>query len=239
MHSRNSFITLTYNQEHLPEDQGLNVKHWQDFAKRLRKKLGPFRFIHCGEYGDRSLRPHYHACIFGLNFREDRKPFGNSSGHPLYTSQTLSDAWKWGYCTIGELTFDSAAYVASYCFKKANGKTAEARYTRLDTSTGEQWAVQPEYATMSRNKGLGQTWFDKYASDIYPHDFAIAKGQKFRPPKFYDRLLEKQNPTLWEEIQARRKTHVRSNPQELTAPRLEVKEEILKRSIQQHAKEHL
>ncbi len=235
LHPRNCFITLTYSPEALPEDQGLNVKHWQDFAKRLRHTLGPFRFLHCGEYGERSLRPHYHACIFGLNFKEDRQPLGNPSGHPLFTSQTLTDTWRHGFVSIGELTFDSAAYVASYVFKKANGPTLEARSERLDPETGEIWKVKPEYATMSRRPGLGQKWFDKYKSDLYPGDFAIAKGQKFRPPKYYDRLLEKTDPTLWSEIQARRKTHVRSNPLELTAPRQEVREEILKRKHRQRA----
>jgi len=212
MHERNSFVTLTYNDENLPEDHGLNVKHWQDFATRLRKKMGPFRFLHCGEYGDDNLRPHYHACLFGHDFTQDSVPYGNPDGHALQLSQTLHDLWGKGFVTIGELTFDSAAYVASYVFKKLNGKTRVERYTRTDTSTGEQWDVAPEYATMSRRPGLGATWFEKYQSDVYPADVAIAKGQKFRPPKYYDGLLAEQNPQLWEKMQEKRAKHVKKNP---------------------------
>ncbi len=237
LHTRNSFITLTYSPEELPENQGLNVKHWQDFAKRLRHTLGPFRFLHCGEYGEKNLRPHYHACIFGLNFKEDRQSLGNPHGHPLFTSQTLTDTWRHGFVSIGELTFDSAAYVASYVFKKTNGPESDAADERLDPETGELWSVKKPYATMSRRPGLGQKWFDKYKGDLYPGDFAIAKGQKFRPPKYYDRLLEKSDPSLWQSIQAKRKAHLLRTPAELSAPRLETKEELLRLTIEKRARD--
>lgn len=232
MHDQNSFVTLTYNDEHLPEDHGLDVKHWQDFAKRLRKRSGPFRFLHCGEYGEKNLRPHYHACIFGHDFRADRTPLGNPTGKPLYASPTLSELWPFGFSAIGELTFDSAAYVASYCFSKTTGNRKEGQWQRLDTDTGECWEVKPTYATMSRRPGLGTSWFEKFKGDLYPHDYAVAKGQKFRPPRFYDELLAKSDPKLWEGIQARRRQHVRAKPEELKPARQEIREEILRRKQQ-------
>lgn len=239
MHEQNSFVTLTYDDENLPADNGLVVKHWQDFAKRLRKKMGPFRFLHCGEYGEKTLRPHYHACLFGHDFRTDRQPIGNPSGHPLYMSPDLEELWGKGFVSIGELTFDSAAYVASYVFKKTNGETAERRNERVDERTGEVWAVKGEYATMSRRPGLGAAWFAKYSSDIYPHDFAVAKGQQFRPPKFYDQLLKERDPGAWEKIHTRRAQHVRERPEEATTERKEVKEEILRRKQKENANRHL
>ena len=76
LHRFSSFITLTYNDEHLPSDRSLNVEHFQRFMKRLRKHLEPLkiRFFHCGEYGDKFRRPHYHAIVFGYDF-PDRIPF--------------------------------------------------------------------------------------------------------------------------------------------------------------------
>lgn len=239
MHARNSFVTLTYNNEHLPEDQSVDVEHWQKFAKRVRKEYGPFRFLHCGEYGEKTLRPHYHAVIFGLNFHEDRAKIGNPSGHPLYASPTLARLWPWGFSAIGDVTFDSAAYVASYTFKKTKGPAEEAQNQRIDTSTGEVWSVKSPYATMSRNKGLGTTWFEKYRGDLYPHDYAIAKGQKFRPPKFYDRMLEKSDPDLWEEIKEKRKVHVLQSPQELSQARQDTKEEVLRRKAKLYSTRNL
>lgn len=232
MHERNSFVTLTYNEASLPEDHGLNVKHWQDFAKRVRKQNGPFRFLHCGEYGEKTLRPHYHACIFGLNFHEDRVPIGNQSGHPLYASSALAELWPHGFSAIGDISFDSAAYVASYTFKKTNGDLEAAQAERVDTETGEVWSVKSPYATMSRRPGLGTSWYEKYKGDLYPHDYAVAKGQKFRPPKFYDKLLAKEDPKLWQEVQDRRRQHVRDKPEELTREREETREEILRRKQQ-------
>ena len=74
LHIYNCFITLTYDPEHLPDDGSLDIKHFQKFMKRLRDKLHPLRirFFHCGEYGDKTRRPHYHALIFGYSF-PDRK----------------------------------------------------------------------------------------------------------------------------------------------------------------------
>ncbi len=222
MHEQNSFVTLTYNDQCLPSDHSLDVKHWQGFAKRLRKNKGPFRYLHCGEYGDENGRPHYHACIFGLDFSEDRIPFTQK----LYISAELQRLWPHGFATIGNLTFDSAAYVAAYALKKATGQNADERYERVDPSTGECWAVKPDYATMSLKPGLGKSWFDKFTSDVYPDDFVVLKGQKFRPPQYYDRLLEKENPQLYTKMLLKRRQHVNDKPEDHTDTKLQVKEKI-------------
>ncbi len=226
MHTQNAFLTLTYNNQNLPEDHGLNVTHWQKFAKRLRKKKGSFRFLHCGEYGDQSLRPHYHACIFGLDFSEDRVPFQKNQGHTLHISAELQNLWPHGFATIGELTFDSAAYTAAYCLKKATGQTTDQRYERVDPETGETWNVKPDYATMSLKPGLGRTWFEKYADDVYPEDVVILKGSKFRPPKYYDQLLQKERPELHEKMLQKRRSKVRASSTDHTEERLQVREQV-------------
>ena len=142
--------------------------------------------------------------------------------------------WGKGFVTIGDLTFDSAAYVASYTMKKANlptsknpevlerQRTTYRRYERTDTETGETWNVKPEYATMSRRPGLGSSWFEKYKGDIYPHDFAIGNGQKFRPPKYYDTLLEQEDKPKFQEIQETRRRHINQKPEEQTPERRDV-----------------
>ena len=94
----NSFITLTYDQVNLPDHASLEVEHWQLFAKRLRKNVGPFRYYHCGEYGEDTQRPHYHAVIWGQDFLRDRMLYKTSSGHKLYTSKTLDETWQKGKC---------------------------------------------------------------------------------------------------------------------------------------------
>jgi len=235
MHEETSFLTLTYDKEHLPKDHSVRVKDWQDFAKRVRKNKGPFRFFHCGEYGKENLRPHYHACMFGHDFHGDRTLHDQKGGHPLWISEELSGLWQNGFSTIGSLSFDSAAYVAGYCVKAKTGEGQKESLERVNFETGEVTIVKAEYATMSRNKGLGYTWYEKYKDEVYPDDYVVMKGQKFRPPAYYDSLLEKEDPTLWEKIQQRRQAFVATNEDYQKPSRLEAKEKVLTAKIQQYS----
>lgn len=220
-----SFITLTYDAEHLPGDNSINVRDWQLFAKRLRKALGAFRFLHCGEYGEERGRAHYHALLFGIDFHEDRLPLPQSGQHTRWSSQKLEEIWGKGRVEIGSVTFDSAAYCARYALKKVGGLAEEAHYQRVDADTGEIFQIKKEYATMSRRPGLGTSWFEKYWEDVYPDDFVVMKGQKMRPPKFYDGLLEKKNPELLEKLKLMRRQ--KQNKSEETYERREVRRKCL------------
>lgn len=234
MHRSSCFLTLTYDNKHLPKDRSVDVRHWQLFAKKLRRKKGPFRFLHCGEYGEKNQRPHYHACIFGHDFHEDRT-MHKKEGHPLWISEELGELWGNGFSTIGTLTFDSAAYVAGYCVKKSTGKQAKDAYTRLDKETGELWEVKPDYATMSRRPGLGYEWYQKFKADVYPEDVVIQKGQVFRPPAYYDTLLEKEDPELWEKIQSKRKQIVKHDHDYQDECRLLSKEKVLESKMSMYS----
>jgi len=227
LYPRNAFITLTYDQEHLPENQSISVREWQLFAKRLRKAIGPFRFLACGEYGDTTLRPHYHACVFGINFADDRVPWKQNGEHWLFLSETLQKTWNKGFTSIGSLTFDSAAYVARYVMKKRHGEQAKKRYERVAANTGEVWEVEPEFAVMSRRPGLGKPWFDQFLEDVYPDDYVVAKGQKFRPPKYYDQLLQTKDPDLLRRLKRRRLEKATEDPWEDTEERRAVKDKNL------------
>ncbi len=193
-HKRNSFLTLTYDKEHLPDDGGLNVKHWQLFAKQVRNKIGDFRFYHCGEYGGDQLRPHYHACIFGLDFSEDREICEMSGDYPLYKSKQLQECWKYGYVWIGDFSFETAAYVARYCMAKLTGERAI-----------EYGGLKPEYSTMSNRPGIGKAWYKKYGSQAHHMDSVFINGKDLPMPSYYDRLLEKDHPEVLERLKTARK----------------------------------
>lgn len=203
LHERNCFVTLTYSPANIPADWSVDVTVWQDFAKRVRRELGPFRFLHCGEYGSKTLRPHYHACMFGVDFgRLDWIPVKPG----LWTSLSLSERWGLGQVTVGDVTWQSAAYVARYVMSKATGKLRESRYERVDSETGECWQVAPEYSTMSRRPGLGAKWFERfYESDVAPRDAVVHDGKSYRVPKFYDRLLEASDPERVASLKAKRR----------------------------------
>lgn len=219
MHDQNSFLTLTYNDKHLPDNESLVLEDFQKFMKRLRKHIKDkvddrtIKYFHCGEYGELKGRPHYHAIIFGFEFSDTRFLRRSKSGYDLYTSDTLDSLWKKGYCQIGEVTFDSCAYVARYITKKLGyGDKPEwqKKYIEkygLDLQTGEILKKE-EYITMSRREGIGKGWFEKYHSDIYPEGILNRKGFECKPPKYYDDKFEILDPKEYEKLKKRRKNQI-------------------------------
>ena len=177
MYESNCFITLTYSDENLkkmcPLTEGgysLVRKHAQDFIKRLREKFARgwkyfdkfgkehvvkfdnVRVFGCGEYGDRNGRPHFHFCLFNCAF-PDRENIGGRHGFKYYSSKCLQDLWPYGFSSVCDFSFETAAYVARYQTKKVTGKLADSHYRgRLP-----EFAVYP-----NRGGGLGKPWFDKY-----------------------------------------------------------------------------
>ena len=207
---RNVFITLTYRPECLPLDAVLVKKDFQDFMKRLRKRFGAgIRFFHCGEYGKRKGRPHYHAILFNFDF-EDRVAEEFRNGHQYYSSPSLDDLWGKGIARIGEVTLESCGYVARYVNKKLDD---DVRYEILDLETGEISLKPREYATMSRRPGIGRLWYDRFAlGDVYPHDRVVYKGKELRPPRYYDSLFQIDDPVSFEEIKRKRKSALNLKP---------------------------
>lgn len=202
--------------------------------KRLRFHFGDkkIRFFHCGEYGEKYGRPHYHAILFGIDF-DDKQLHTIINGNRLYTSPTLEKLWPYGYSSIGNVTFESAAYVARYIMKKVTGDQADEHYSVINEETGEILYKQPEYTTMSRRPGIAAGWFEQYADDVYPKDFVTVRGKKMRPPKFYDRLMEKTRPYEIEDIKAARVEKAREHSLNNTPERLHVREQVQKLKLKQ------
>lgn len=197
MHSASSFITLTYSDEHLPSDYSVHLDILQKFMKRLRKELHKsyltkVKFYACGEYGDEEQRPHYHLIIFGFDFSPDRKIWTVTKDGPLYTSPTLDKVWPFGFTTIGQVTYQSAGYVAGYLkARSSEGDTfAINKYTRTHPVTGDVVTVQPEFGTMSG--GLGLSFIKKFKSDYFPSDFFVVDGKEIAVPRYYQLKLEEE-----------------------------------------------
>lgn len=245
MHESNCFITLTFNDEHLPRNGSLDVRYFQLFMKRLRKKFGAgIRFYHCGEYGSHFGRPHFHACLFNFDF-QDKYLWKITNNVPLFRSKDLEDLWtdphtgeSYGYSSVGNVTFESAAYVARYIMKKITGDMAEDHYSIVDPDTGEILMLKPEYTTMSRRPGIGATWFEKYASDVYPGDFVVLNGKKMRPPKFYDGLYELAYPEDMADLRKNRTLQAEKHFDNNTPERLSVRERITLDRIRRLPRNH-
>lgn len=222
----NAYITLTYSPEHLPPYGSLQLRDFQLFMKRLRKRFGRnIRFFHCGEYGAKLGRPHYHACIFNFDF-EDKYYFTTINGFDLYRSQALEELWPFGFSTIGEVNFRSAAYVARYILKKVNGDAADHHYSFVDAD-GQIRIKAAEYVTMSRRPGIASWWLEQYFDDVYPSDGVVVHGKKCKPPRFYDNQLAEVDPYMFDDVKFERFQRAQKNLDSNTQERLNVRHEVM------------
>lgn len=216
MHTQNSFLTLTYSDEALPVDLSLSTdviqKFWKKMRKHIYKETGQLiKHYSAGEYGDgtgqRAINPHYHACLFGYDFPDKKYYKKTENGDVLYTSQTLEKIWGYGFCPIGDVSFESAGYVARYTLKKVYGDDADKHYSgRL-----------PEQSWSSN--GLGESWFLQWYSDVYPSDQIVIDGRVMMPPPYYDELCKKYLPDLWTTVSNNRAGKINNKKNNLVLER--------------------
>lgn len=227
-YKHNYFITLTYDEYNVPRDdeivdkktgevyqndnwlQGhLVPEHWSKFEKDLRRYFEyhynhtGIRFYACGEYGGQTHRPHYHAVIMNLPIPlEELKIHSMSNGNPIFECPIIEKIWGKGFISLAEVNWDTCAYVARYVMKKQKGaKTREQYFENGQT---------PEFVRMSRMPGIGKDFYDANFQDIYSHDEIIIKGhrekiQPVKPPKYFDKLFDKEHHDLMEKIKNTRK----------------------------------
>lgn len=215
MFEDNVFITLTLNDENLPFGNSLDKTHFPTFIRSLRKKTkAKIRYYMCGEYGDKTERPHYHAILFGYKF-PDATLWNIRKGNRVYRSELLESTWTLGNSEIGSVTMQSAGYVARYLLKKQNGEYGARHYAIPDPESGVLTTDLrvPEFTTMSLKPGIGKKWFLKHQGDVFPHDYCVAPdGRKIQTPKYYRELLAKINPDLYESLKSTRIEKARNNP---------------------------
>ncbi len=258
------FITLTYDRKNLPPDHSLKVNHWQEFCKSLRYNMSKctthddhkckackprqsLRFLHSGEYGEPTpknkfiARPHYHAALFGVDFRGDWREYErNKQGDMVYESKTLTDLWGKGMCTVGNLTHLSAGYIAGYMLKKITGEKADEHYEKVGLEhDGEVTKRKPEYATMSLRPGLGRLWIERNHGEVYPRDEVISQGHPARPPAYYDRYLKEISESDHKQLLERRRKAGNARKEEQTPERLAIRERVHMARLQHNKRETL
>ncbi len=175
-HDSSYFVTITYDDEHLPLRSWVDTetgecgnvstllkRDFQLFMKRLRKAYSlkysnPLRYFAAGEYGNTTLRPHYHAIIFGL-ILDDLQFYKTYNGFNYYNSAFLDSCWQnRGFIVVAKACWETCAYTARYIMKKQKGNSA---------SVYEYYNLEPEFSLMSRKPGIGRSYFDKNADNIY------------------------------------------------------------------------
>jgi hypothetical protein len=244
-HEKKCFLTLTYDDLHLPENNQLVVKHLQDFMKKLRRRLNykhkksesdylKLRYFACGEYGETSLRAHYHMILYGCDFSDRKKHSKSSSGDQLWKSEVLDEIWGHGHCLIGSVTPQSCGYVARYIMKKVTGSQANDHYAAVNPSTGEWYLQKPEFVVMSRRPGIGQAYYEKYKDEIFASDSIVINGNEVPVPTYYTKLLAKENSDKHEETLFKRSQRANTPQQRKnsTRARLDARETCHKSKIQ-------
>lgn len=153
------FLTLTYNEEHLPKTGDLSKRDLQLFIKRLRKKNPGIRYFAVGEYGSDFDRPHYHAVIFNL-----------------LALNLVTESWKdshgkdMGFIVGSRATLGRIRYMVSYM--------------ALPQALSHR---EPAFRLMSRNPGIGSSYIQKMGelhrarSDCVVYDFDCPNAM----PRYY------------------------------------------------------
>lgn len=229
MHDHAWFITLTYDNHKIPEHGTLNPADLSLFFRTLRKdhERGTISYYACGEYGDTTERPHYHAVLFGAPFL-DRTIWNDYPGNPVWTSEALEHYWPHGLSQFGAVTPGSAAYVAGYVRKKLSKRHHPDAYLRVDGDTGELVEVQQEFSRMSLNPAVGRRWIEKYWKDVYPADRVILNGREYKPPRYYDKWMAEHHPHVLLDVKVKRDREAKHLEEET----LQAKEKIHKARTQ-------
>ena len=221
----NFFVTLTISDENLKDhfydeiltpngitycDDGTwgaslvkdDIKKFnKDLREHWRTKYGEtnIRFYMCGEYGSLYGRPHYHMILFNIDIR-DLEIFKITPEGILYRSKEIEKIWGKGYVSIAEVNMLTCQYVAGYVLKKYRN------------SWGDEYYYQegriPEYHNESRRPGIGKDYYEKHKNEIYTTDEIIIAGSAMskptKPPKYYDRLYDLEEPVNLKKIKAQR-----------------------------------
>jgi len=232
MYDENCFITLTYDQENLPKGGTLVKEDFTAFLKRLREHVSrkedkTFRFYMCGEYGEKYARPHYHAILFGYDFKDKIATFTGKKNID-YMSDELTKIWGKGRATIGTVTQQSCGYVASYVLKKTKKPKSNDGWEKLFNI--RQDIRIPEYSQMSRDGFIGKPWLEQFYKDVYGvDDFVVIDNKKYQIPRAYDEWYKKQYPYFY--VKRKLQRQERAKNLIVTAKNLCDKEKNLKSAL--------
>lgn len=234
-----SFLTLTYNNQNLPEDHSIRVEEVQGFMKRLREfydrvyGIQNLKFFACGEYGENFHRPHYHIVILGTDFCEPERLKQQHTtdahlqldrldsidpdltrapikrGPQLYETRALNKLWKKGYIVAGTCTAQSVAYTARYSTKKLL-----VQYKKVDRNTIEIERDGQNKKVRSEfirmSKGFGEEYLDRYYPEIYENNRVSFGNDKFIIPRYFDKKMQSKHPEDWLKIANARQEYLES-----------------------------
>ena len=222
---QNWFVTLTYDEENIKYNEEITTsqgitytsEEWkgtldtadlEKFLHNLRQYMSRkgiqkdgIRYMACGEYGEERERPHYHLILFNCNLPQESFYKPRIINHETYwQNKIIEKCWKHGISNISEASWNNIAYCSRYITKKITGKQSEEYYA-------EKGQIK-EFFRTSRMPGIGKGYYDKYKDKIYKNDEIIIHNKTgtiaTKPPKYFDKLYEAENPKAMEKIKRKR-----------------------------------
>ena len=220
------FVTFTYSDENLPyrfvDNYIIPVlvkKDCQLFFKRLRKALfgnkkGDLKYFLSGEYGEKTLRPHYHAIIYNLPL-DDLRIWKVKRKYIYYNSDFLSKIWGKGFVVVGIVNNTTVSYTCSYTLKKVGFLSS------IETSLEEVERLRPfglsyrllkayiganiiprPFALMSRRKAIGRQYFDDNIEEVKQGlpSFNLSKVS------YYDNVLKNVDEEAFDDLKDTRRS---------------------------------
>lgn len=181
-HEEACFVTLTYNDESIPNGWNFDKSHCQKFLKSIRKRTGKkVRFFLSSEYGDKNGRPHYHAILFGVGVGD---------------INSLEAAWSdkgrsRGFVTVYTVNRERCNYVAKYTTKKLMGESA---------SYYKEAGVTPEFCLSSRRPGIGADYVKEFGHEFGTRGYLVCKGSKHPIPRYFKKRLAIDDPVALQNL---------------------------------------
>lgn len=196
MHQDNIFITLTYDEQNL-ESPRLIYEHWQLFIKSLRERVARgikdkdtrnqlyIPYMVTGEYGEETKRPHWHAILFNYAPQDPKAKYTSDRGDRVFESETLTKLWKRGSVEYGDVTMESASYVARYAAKK------------LVHGADQDHDYHPIHKT-SCKRAIGRSWIEKYHKHTFENGYIVLpNGSVTKIPRYYNDWYKEHHFDKW------------------------------------------
>lgn len=256
---RTAFITLTYNEENLPENGDLRRSDWKKFADKLRAyvkrkyKIDKIVLFGCGEYGCNpedpvktpAGRPHFHCCVFGFDFPDKYAWSRSGTGFVTYRSPFLESIWTSGHSVVQSLEYGDLAYCAGYVEKKALKRlSAEQKYGNSNYFGRQRYfydqfgCVHPaEFRITPCRPALGRHWIEKFFKDAYPSGFIVINDQKYSVPKYFDKYCKEKDLDMYLRVRKERLKKMYERSAENTPERRATREELLRLKFEKTRKQ--
>lgn len=225
-HDESCFLTLTLDDEHFPTSQDDFVAKYVLGLKRIRRHSPRIRTFGCLELGTHTRRPHGHLLVFGRDFSRDEPVSRGPNGDLVYRSNELDALWGLGHASVGELTRESAGYVARYVVAERSDRAGPVLEAVPHPVSGEPVFLRPA-APWARSQGLGRAWFEQYGRQAIEQGAIVERGGVRRPiPKFYSKLAKQAFPTVGADAECIAQLRALEQAWNRTPERLAVRAEV-------------